>query len=622
MSTGVLLKKIKKKLLTQGVSGLVASVARRILKSLNRYHFKLISKIFLLKLRLFNKNNYLLMDFGEIGGVDLPAQEILTNIKANKYVILSEDLIDFGQGKEAGELVWNKDLINNIEWKKDAWGVDITIDTNRGEIKRPWEIGRLHQLVQLAFCFNQLENESQKQETYKLAGKILRNFSIENPGFLGPQWMCAMDVGIRIANICLAADLFGKKFKDEHRDLIDYEIKRHEFFIRHNLENKVGHVVNNHYLGNVIGMIFCSTHQIAATDVVEKTKRLYTELLEELEKQFSSDGSNFENSTYYHRLSGELVLFGIAIGQEYLLKHASLETNDKLSRKFKTIQAFSESITDYEGYVPQIGDNDSGHLFILDPLEFKNGELNHFRFISAVRSFVVNQGRKSVFLETLKGFATPTATVVSEFDESETAFGSHEFYLKSLSELSSFHNVQSYEFSIPEEILSSRKLKSFKDFGLFLYKSRNFFFCIRSGYSAKDFIGGHRHIDQLSMSLKTPGFSLARDPGSFTYTSDTKNRNLLRSAIVHHIPYKEGDGVTKDEDIFELRGFTGECLYFGHDGFYGSYQGQLDIYYRLIQFKNDKIIVYDWSEKQAPLVRLNFQEKVFSPQFGSLKKFE
>lgn len=620
MSTGVLLRKIKRKLLTQGVSGLLASVARRILKSLNRYHFKLVSKIFLLKLRLFNKNNYLPMDFGEIGRVDLPVQEILTNIKANKYVILSEDLMDFGQGKEAGELVWNKDLLNNIEWKKDAWGVDIAIDTNRGEIKRPWEIGRLHQLVQLAFCFNQLENESQKQETYKLAGKILRNFSIENPGFLGPQWMCAMDVGIRIANICLAADLFGKTFSDEHCDLIDYEIKRHEFFIRHNLENKGGHIVNNHYLGNVVGLIFCSTHQVVNANVVGKTKRLYRELLEELEKQFSSDGSNFENSTYYHRLSGELILFGVAVGQEYLLKHTSLETNENLSRKFKTIQNFSESITDYEGYVPQIGDNDSGHLFILDPVEFKRGELNHFRFISAVKYFTANQGRKSVFLETLKGFAAPEDSFVYEFKESEPAFGNHKAFLKTLAEVSSFRNVQIYEFCVGEEIHSAKKLKSFKDFGLFLYKARDFFFCIRCGYSANDFIGGHRHIDQLSMSLKTPGLSFPRDPGSFSYTSDTKKRNLLRSSIVHHIPYVEGDGAIREEDIFELRGYAGECLYFGSDGFYGHYKGQLDTYFRLIQFKKDKIIIYDWSEKQKPLVRLNFQEKVFSPQFGILRK--
>ena len=622
MSAGVLLQKIKRKLLSQGVSGLLASVARRILRSVTKYQFKLASNLFLLRLRLFNKVNYSPLKLGEISRVAVPASEILSNIKSNKYVILSEDLLDFSQGKEAGQLIWNKDLVNNIEWRRDVWGVDIAINSNRGEIKRPWEIGRLHQLVQLALCFQQMEVESQRQEAYKLAGVILRNFSHKNPGFLGPQWMCAMDVGIRIANICLAADLFGRKFSDEHRELIDYEIKRHEFFIRHNLENKGGHVVNNHYLGNVVGLIFCSTHQVATVGVIEKTKRLYNELLEELEKQFCPDGGNFENSTYYHRLSGELILFGIAVGQEYLLKHALLEANEKLSSKFKTIQDFSESITDHEGYVPQIGDNDSGHLFILDPVEFERGELNHFRFISAVKSFVANQGKKSVFLETLKGFATPATVIVNEFEESESAFGNHESYLKSLSEVSTIRNVQIYEFSVKEEILAAKKRKSFKDFGLFIYKTRDFFFCIRSGYSAKDFIGGHRHIDQLSMSLKAPGLSLARDPGSFSYTSDTKNRNLLRSAIVHHVPFREGDGVTKDEDIFELRSFTGECLYFGDDGFYGRYKGQLDIYYRLIQFKNDKITVYDWSEKQDPLVRLNFQEKVFSPRFGSLKKFE
>jgi len=126
-------------------------------------------------------------------------------------------------------------------------------------------------------------------------------------------------------------------------------------------------------------------------------------LSNELPKQFFADGGNFEGSTSYHRLSGEMFLYSTAI-----LNQVNKERVKSL-RKVKTKKGlkkphllsgvddlnFSDNVFNqsyYElltktvdlsmayrksnGNITQIGDNDNGRFFRLSPcgefLDLKN----------------------------------------------------------------------------------------------------------------------------------------------------------------------------------------------------------------------------------------------------------
>lgn len=621
----VLVYKIKKKIAEQGVRGLLSSVLRLAQRHFSRMRFKIKASLLFIDYNRFKKENlFLNLDIDNLFLDSLPTHEMLNKIKANRYLILSDNYIDFSQRTKDGFLIWNKDMVNNIEWPMNKWGVDIVIQTDQGDIKRPWELGRLHQLVQLGLIYRSLKSKTEQEKVSQLAGKIIVDFRVSNPHFKGPQWMCAMDVGIRIANICLAADLLGQEFIQKHSDDLTFEILRHEFFILNNLENKAGHVVNNHFLGNLVGLIFCACHQTFTAASIEKIKKLYDQLLTELDQQFFTDGGNFENSTYYHRLSGELILFGLSLCQQRLLEHScDIEISKKLKFKLKSILDFSRSITDYEGYVPQIGDNDSGHLFIFDSLQYERDDLNHRGFILGLNIFIDEQNSKDIFSKVINSSINVKFKAENQgfMDLSRKAesFGSQDVFLKTQKELSNKRNVQLYEFKIDPISLDNRNISLFPEFGLYLYKSADFYFAIRSGYSATDFIGGHRHVDQLSISIKSKDVCTSRDPGSFVYTANSELRNVLRSAPVHNIPILHGDGILKNKDIFKLRDFKGGCLYFGIEGFVGYYDGYLDRYYRLIKFNENNIIVNDWSHKDLPILRLDFNEKVFSQHYGKIQ---
>ena len=170
----------------------------------------------------------------------------------------------------------------------------------------------------------------------------------------------------------------------------------HGEHIINNLEWYKG-VRGNHYFSNIIGLLFCSTH----LKVTETSHAWFvfgvSELINELDFQFHQDGSNFEGSTLYHRLVTEFAVWGTVLGldnQKLLTKypnnkilqniyeknkriknHSILEDSFvfpvKYFEKLKRALCFLEEIMLYDGSIPQIGDNDSGRLFKLNPVYTK-----------------------------------------------------------------------------------------------------------------------------------------------------------------------------------------------------------------------------------------------------------
>jgi hypothetical protein len=604
--------KLKKKYLSEGFTGVCKSAVFVFKRKASKNLFKFKAQFFF---RFKAPSTFVQLPVENLEIQNFPHDEIYHRIFKNEYLILSEGYINFADSSEPGSLIWNRDFVAQESWSLEQWGVDIAIVSNRGDIKRPWEIGRLHQLVQLSLCYRSNEDEIYKKACLGLAATILKDFSAKNPHFYGPQWMCAMDVGIRISNILLAADIFGEDFSTPLQEILKYELKRHEFFIKNNLENKGGHVVNNHYLSNVVGLIFCAAHKKETQK--SEIAALYEDLLTQIKNQFLPDGSNFENSTYYHRLSAELCLFALALCRQKF----GLTLNKSLTDQLQKMREFSEALTDFENLVPQVGDNDSGHLFCFNPVDFEENDLQHLGLIAGLFKLIDRQKSNNIFTEVLSAYVNKEY-LASDLVNVKNSWGDESLFTNAISKLKGSKEVQHYAFQIDNNYLELAKSYVFPDFGICLLKSSDFFMSIRSGYSATDFVGAHRHVDQLSLCIKTRNFQTARDPGSFGYTSDTKMRNIFRSAAAHQVPHSHDDGALSSLDVFGLKEFKGKCLYFGHKGFYGYYEGGLDRYYRLIEFNHDQILVYDWSSKDLKLERLEFNETLFCSRYGKLDKFE
>jgi len=604
---------IYRKLREEGLSGLAKAVHRRTQRKIHRTKFKLKSKRFFENLR---QTPFKLKNLTSLKLVieNYPSSEILERLLKNQYLILSKGPTNWGRASQSGELEWHKDLINKHAWSSKAWGLEITIPLGAGDIKRPWELGRLHQFVQLGLCFVNSEATDVRDQAKGLAAALLKDFSSANPEFRGPQWMCAMDVGIRLANIILGCRLLGSDFTVAHEALLSFEIRRHLFFIENNLENGPGHFVGNHYLGDLAGLAFAYPH--SEENLNEKGLPLYQEIRREILRQFLEDGGNFEGSTYYHRLSAELGILSLGYLADFL--GIEIQNDVELFGRISRICDFSRTLTcGKNGYVPQIGDNDSGHLFIFNPLDFEKEDLHHLNLINALSSWPKEGSSQGHFPSLLTGFSK---RAVPPFGTPTAASSGDPTFLKNAREaLAARPNLNAYQVKVSDELLKGSRF-SFPQFGLYGIKKAEKMLLIRCGDNPKDSQGGHRHFDQLSFQLVDGENSLFRDPGSFIYTPSPKMRNAFRSAQAHHVPYSEDDVDLSDLNLFQLDRYHGQCLYFGSEGFLGFFQGQRDRYFRLILFANETLEIYDWSEKNRKLVALDFKERLFSDRYGHLVK--
>ncbi|WP_373999509.1 heparinase II/III family protein [Bdellovibrio bacteriovorus] len=603
------IRRVISKFHEDGLLGTLIAVLGRIQRRYRRLRFIFLGT-------LFHKLGFFQTSFKFVGisisNVDLneyPAEKIYAQINGNRYQILEGSIRDWGRSDVSGEVHWDRDLINQYVWNSKAWGIDLAIPLNSGDIKRPWELGRLHQLVQLAFCYRR---GYLKNEVLNLATKILTDFNINNTEFRGPQWMCAMDVGIRVANISLAASLFGKDFIERNQRLLNYEIARHVFFIESNLENSLGTAVGNHFYANLTGLIFAYAH--TAGDKGGRFLKKYAKMInKETLRQFGKDGGNFEGSTFYHRLSGELALFS------YAILSSRLETapyiDDTVRQRLNAISFFSRVITLPDKTAPQIGDNDSGHLFILNPLDFQATDLKHVSLVNGFESFFANENQETCFRDVLQSF----------LNNSEFLFPSQKLCLKQQvgnPELingfeSNFLSSKSYQFAMKKFDSNSLNFYSFPEFGLYVAKTEGFYFYARVGINPVDEHGGHRHRDQLSVFVFDGGYLMGRDPGSYLYTSNVEQRNKFRAAKAHNGPFVIGRD-DFEKSLFEMGHQDGKCLYFGLKGFVGLSMEHGNTLYRVVRFGEDALQIVDGSTAKVQLADITFAEPFFSERYGSL----
>jgi len=600
-----ILKKTKDKFIEKGPRGFLIIVFGKIQRTWRRWAFQNLGQP--------SSHIFKPMPIGEITLIDYPKDQILQQLQENKYQILEGSLRNWGSSTTPGQLIWNSDLVKNYSWNSDQLGIELSIPFNQGDIKRPWELGRLHQLVQLALCYRAYSSQPEKkQQCLTLANQILKDFYIKNPKFLGPQWMCAMDVGIRISNICMAANIFGADFISENQNILNRELARHIFFIENNKENSWGSTVANHYYANLCGLIFAYAHS-SHPKALTQLKCVARKMEKETFRQFSADGGNFEGSSYYHRLSGEFALFAFSC----LAQRCNNETvvSSALWSRLKAIAQFSQAVSRTDGFVPQIGDNDSGHLFIFNPIQFQKDDLTHISLIHAMTNFTKKKSLN--FADLVQDFINTKA--VSQSQEPKlNSQGEERVFWKAKELWQKKKNARTYKFNSSQFNPNEISFFAFNLFGLFICKSKKFYLSVRCGVNPVDKGGGHRHRDQLSIYLFDGNDLTGRDPGSYIYTSDTVKRDQFRSALAHNGPFL-GSGLRQEKSVFEMEDQFAECLYFGPHGFYGQSIENGVTFNRWISFASESIEIVDWTDDDQQLTKVDFKERFFSKQYGSYK---
>lgn len=455
---------------------------------------------------------------------------------------------------------WQRDFKSGYRWNAKEWYRPARLaDEPGGDIKIPWELSRLQHLPRLAILYRLLPDTSEKI-VREYRNQVL-DFIAQNPVRMGVNYMCTMDVGIRIANLALSYSLFcayGVKFDTQfQRILCDYFIEACNH-IRKNLELSSVYR-SNHYFADISGLLFGAVLLPKCRQRKEWLIFAKKEIEKEIPLQFYSEGINREGSVAYHRLTAEMAIYDIA------MIHALSKTKeiDDLNRKCYEIIGracrFLKDITRPDGIFPSMGDNDGGVFFrcsftgeLMTPKKAINKYVN-------LAGYEPKKDDAYYYDEELcdgRTMISAGAGIFKGFEDIVEIYPFEQSLVKAISKTRSLVTVKGAEekpsdprgysqtqlkykkewtIELEKKILKDEiQYSYYHDFGVVIYKWKDFFLCINVIKNGQNGLAGHSHNDKLSFELFCGNKAYCEDPGTYVYTADVKLRDRFRSVKCHN----------------------------------------------------------------------------------------
>jgi hypothetical protein len=531
---------------------------------------------------------------------------------------------------------WQLDFRSGHRWREDCWSGNVAFGSLAYvDVKVPWELARMQHVIALAWAHRLCGPEGVRYAR-EFRNQVL-DFIATNPPRFGVNWRCAMDVGIRAANWAVAYGLFrarGANFDQAFEDELKASLVDHGRHIVTHLEIYPDGR-SNHYLADICGLAFIAACLPAGKETDGWLAFAAQELAGEAEYQFNGDGSGFEGSTGYHRLSAEMVAYTTALMAglpEERRKALRVDGESSFSsrpRRLLTNGApipgpahfarleraaeFALHLAKHDGRMVQIGDNDNGRFLKAHPIYQPasgatpvENHLDHRGLVAAIAALTGRDdladradGRLDGQLALALARGRTTASSALRCVAANVRVGSPD----TLSTLATGPGVM-VEIAIPGGGLNSGlELFGYPEFGVWVFRSDRLYLALRCGPTSSPRAGGsHAHNDQLAIELAIDGEDWIVDPGSYHYCPPEARRNAWRSVAAHAAP-KWGDREPNrlDFGIFRLPDQTrARCLYFGDHGFAGEHWGFGARVCRVVTLDDASIIIRDLGLPASP----------------------
>lgn len=524
------------------------------------------------------------------------------------------------------------------------------------DIKCPWELGRLQHLVQLAvFAVCNLKKRERIIQEFK---DEIYDFILSNPIGKTVQWACAMDSSIRIVNMLVSYDLL-KQIDREHILDSDFDLV-FEKFIFESAKFVLDHLEyagekwpsGNHYLSDIVGIAYAAAYLPNGKETDAWLAFAVQELIKQFQRQFYEEGSNFEGSTSYHRLSSELVLYATALifgtllndkrsvydtydrdqierllslgRQRYNLKKENFFPQWYLDRLFRA-GMFTQNIMNNNYKVVQAGDNDNGRLIKLTPSirdENFDNVLDHRGLLSGMAAIYESEqlaeacGEYLLEYSFVKALAKGKKIVPREYSSEVTQVGYNEKkILPFRKETLLFDDKRSDS----DSLLKNIRVNYYKDFGIVIFKSDRLYLSMIL-CSAKNNFMAHNHNDKLSVELLVDGKYITRDSGTYIYTSETDWRNKFRSVKAHNTAVVKN----VEQNLFDgtfgmIKRCRGNVIYLGTNEIVAQVQYGEITHTRHVKIYDNRVKVVDYCNQEFSVC---FKKRYYSPEYGVLSRIE
>ena len=580
-----------------------------------------------------------------LDGRSFPPGPSVSADRAGDWLVGRINRANLAESKEVWRLIerddyvpidWQLDFKSGYRWSERCYHSETRIGPAPGaDIKLPRELARMQHLPQLALCALCAaagDRRFARVDTY--LGEIraqLLDFIATNPPRFGANWACTMDVAIRVANWLLTLDLLAAaelSLDTAAHAVIARSVADHADYTAGHLEWSESHRTN-HYLADVVGLLYAAGRLGPSPRNDAWLAFAVREVMAEAEVQFHPEGTCYEGSTNYHRLSAELLLFGTALAAglpedrwnaldryspaairvrpPFLpppvarypdatgrLAPVPPEVADRLWRAAR----FSTAVTRPDGRVAQIGDTDSGRLFWLHPVAASGepparDDLDHGALVEAVEGLFARPATPrwldTAVVRSLGGTWRPNPPAAAPVPADSGDPDEIEALLRALPEAQ--RRLRRYPL-----VAGTWTREAFPAFGLYLFRRERDFIALRcAGAVASGTPTGHLHDDNLGLELMLDCRPLITDPGTYVYTGDPAARNRYREAAAHDAPRAKGWAVASPTmALFSLapRAYA-ECLCWRPNAVAGRIAAPEGTLYRLLRLRKDALEIWD-----------------------------
>jgi hypothetical protein len=408
---------------------------------------------------------------------------------------------------------WNRDpLTQHVAQTRRASAIDYRDEREVGNIKYLWEANRHLHLVTLAQAFA-LSGDAR----YSLAIRAQIDSWIEQcPQGRGPNWVSALELGIRLINWSLAWQLIGGSrarlfagvegaaFRDRWLKSI-YEQAR---MIAGNLSRFSS--ANNHLIGEAAGLYIAASTWPLWPQIGEWGKRCREILEEECHRQNAPDGGNREQAFGYQTFVLDFLLIaGLAArarGEDF---------SQVYWRRIEVMIEFLASMVNVAGQLPMIGDADDGYVVRLGP---EPGFSPHLSLI-ATGAVLFSRSDLAVKAGTVDSKTVTLLGVSAVQRLGRLKERGRAGFRPRLQFTESGYYLLGTAFDTPDEV------RLLVDSGPLGYLS----------------IAAHGHADALSFVLNIGDREILVDPGTYAYHTDPAWRRYFRSTLAHNTVCVDGE---------------------------------------------------------------------------------
>jgi hypothetical protein len=385
---------------------------------------------------------------------------------------------------------WFHDPITARSWP-DASVSSFDIDVRAaggdiGDVKYVWEPNRLQMLHPLAAAIA----ARKERDLQQIGFSIIANWVAANPPYRGVNWKSGIELALRVVSLALFVAAAGPGLSAAQRAEIRAVIVAHARYLV--AFPSLHSSANNHRIAEGLGLFLAS---VLLPDLREARGWLDEgrQILEmETMRQILPDGVGAEQSPTYQAFSMEMVALAAQLADD-LRMPLRADVIERLVRG----AAFLSSLSDENGFVPAIGDDDEGRVIAQPPDREP-------RYVASIVAAIAGLAKGG-------GFSVPAhdphlRDVIFDSPQQSTA------------EHSGLRIFAHGGVSIADETLLGRRVHLVFDHGPLGLPP----------------LAAHGHADALALWLTIDGEPVFIDAGTFRYFSGGDMRSALRESLTHN----------------------------------------------------------------------------------------